>query len=1201
MRNTFTILCVVVVLIIPGNGTAQTYFVAPDGDDNNPGTMGSPRKTIQSAVSLLGAGDTLFLREGSYHEEVLVNQLNGTADLPVVIMAYRGETVTMDGTVDLEEIKVPGAGWQLATQRFPGTNTIYKMALQEDIWQLFVRQPELMDTPNAVGGDLAGYRMQVVARWPNAATHPCDPAERIPNSTEIVHGNWWSFRSTWADASAEGTTFTTIECVPSLKSLSTTGLSFEGGTAILSVIGQGPANIAVEILEHDAGSNFFTHTGTNPNNEYHRERHFIVEHLNAIDQPGEWYFDRDSQTVYLWPEDNTDPNGRSIRGKTMTRAFDLDNCSHIRFVGIGLFATTVRLDGEHVSFTDCAISYPDMPRRVLGEHDDAGPALDARNCSYFGMRNCVVEYSQYHIIEVKKVGSVFDNNYFHHLGIMGMGTTGCFMNVNTFTHNTLRTIGHRAAVKANSQPESGRIQSWNILDGWGYLYANDGVGFQTNQGGSVGSVRAYNWFIRSEKPGHRYDGPDEGLGFPTEGLSHHLVGLRTKSTSTNIKGDYNQVYHYLDVLGSSEHGGIAIRWNTGTGEGNAHTIMRNCAADGINIGKWDPLPCIHSNNWDASKQGGSMLEMVPAADLLDFRPEFHAPLVNTGYVVPGINDGFLGPAPDIGAYEWGDDTYWIPGYQSASTSMPIPFDGASHMPLDRDLIFLHGYRSEQAIVYVGIDETAVFQADTISSSKPGEGNPEDGVVVYMVLKGGKNIVTPTLARGNPNQYDPSPYLLTDDPSVGWMANQTYYWRSDAIGEDGTLVKGDVWSFTPGNQTHLVKFNIFGHKEGNITPASDAWAFINGDSMASDSLGKTYGLRLTPGVYSYQLRKKGYSPVSGTVQLGSDTLISDTLDFTTYQASLVVVDEASGDPIPGASLQFQEQSLVTDSEGTIHLSLVEYDFYQIAVSAEDYWPIPEMQVEIYSDTTLFISLSPHYLQISLTVVDGVSGGPLERALIYYNDQLISSTGSGEAVLEQLRKGKLIYRIEHAAYFSITDSLIMNGDTTLVIQMTPKLADILFEISDASGPVSGARVVLNGALTLFSDTDGKAKFINKLAREKYGYSVTTEGFESVSDSLNLELDTVINVLLQPLTGIESSALGSPLIYPNPVMRALVITGLGGGPAEVRLVDMKGRELLIRTDYVENQHINVAHLPEGLYIVQITTPEEGWYQRIMKLDNP
>jgi len=47
-----------------------TYYVAPDGDDSNPGTEAEPWQTIQKAADTLLAGDTVYIRAGTYSERV---------------------------------------------------------------------------------------------------------------------------------------------------------------------------------------------------------------------------------------------------------------------------------------------------------------------------------------------------------------------------------------------------------------------------------------------------------------------------------------------------------------------------------------------------------------------------------------------------------------------------------------------------------------------------------------------------------------------------------------------------------------------------------------------------------------------------------------------------------------------------------------------------------------------------------------------------------------------------------------------------------------------------------------------------------------------------------------------------------------------------------------------------------------------------
>jgi len=47
------------------NGLSQTYYVSTSGYDSNPGTLASPFLTIAKAVSVVKAGETIFVRGGS--------------------------------------------------------------------------------------------------------------------------------------------------------------------------------------------------------------------------------------------------------------------------------------------------------------------------------------------------------------------------------------------------------------------------------------------------------------------------------------------------------------------------------------------------------------------------------------------------------------------------------------------------------------------------------------------------------------------------------------------------------------------------------------------------------------------------------------------------------------------------------------------------------------------------------------------------------------------------------------------------------------------------------------------------------------------------------------------------------------------------------------------------------------------------------
>src|SRR5262245_13745338 len=85
--------CLVLLALWSSCGLASDYYVAPTGNDTNPGTMDRPFLTIQKAASTMVAGDTTYVRAGTYRETVIPAR-SGTATAPINFLPYAGETVT---------------------------------------------------------------------------------------------------------------------------------------------------------------------------------------------------------------------------------------------------------------------------------------------------------------------------------------------------------------------------------------------------------------------------------------------------------------------------------------------------------------------------------------------------------------------------------------------------------------------------------------------------------------------------------------------------------------------------------------------------------------------------------------------------------------------------------------------------------------------------------------------------------------------------------------------------------------------------------------------------------------------------------------------------------------------------------------------------------------------------------------------------
>ena len=75
---------------------AGVYFVAPGGDDDAAGTMSAPWGTVQKATESLSAGDTVFIRSGSYGEQ-LIPGVSGAPGAWITYAAFPAETAILDG------------------------------------------------------------------------------------------------------------------------------------------------------------------------------------------------------------------------------------------------------------------------------------------------------------------------------------------------------------------------------------------------------------------------------------------------------------------------------------------------------------------------------------------------------------------------------------------------------------------------------------------------------------------------------------------------------------------------------------------------------------------------------------------------------------------------------------------------------------------------------------------------------------------------------------------------------------------------------------------------------------------------------------------------------------------------------------------------------------------------------------------------
>ncbi|MEZ4273590.1 MAG: right-handed parallel beta-helix repeat-containing protein, partial [Myxococcota bacterium] len=106
-KNVFPWLTGIGLFIVPALCGATTYYVSTSGNDANPGTaLNAPFRTLKFSLAKLSAGDTLYMRGGTYNEIIEshngANFPSGTSwSNPVTITPYQQEQVTLYGRMSI--------------------------------------------------------------------------------------------------------------------------------------------------------------------------------------------------------------------------------------------------------------------------------------------------------------------------------------------------------------------------------------------------------------------------------------------------------------------------------------------------------------------------------------------------------------------------------------------------------------------------------------------------------------------------------------------------------------------------------------------------------------------------------------------------------------------------------------------------------------------------------------------------------------------------------------------------------------------------------------------------------------------------------------------------------------------------------------------------------------------------------------------
>ncbi|TXF88065.1 T9SS type A sorting domain-containing protein [Neolewinella aurantiaca] len=593
-------------ILCSGELSAADYFVAKTGNDANDGSGQRPFLTIGKAAEVAQAGDVVYIFSGSY-EETLRPANSGTPGSPITFRAVEGERVILTAMEALNGF-TPDAGG------------IYKVAVDWDLGQ----QNFVMN----------GSAAMDLARWPNNTDGDPFTLNHLrndggsPGETEInafltdsdIPDFDWTGGSLLFYGDRPGSGWTTWKAF--IKSSSTGRVNFD--------LIKDQEWIRTFHPPADGGD------------------YFLEGIKDALDYENEWWFDEQTRTLYVQLPGGEAPADGQVQMRRRELAVDLNGRSYINLEGFAVFGGGIDIEGEGNRLFKMSSFYGSYTRGVTRNFHAESRAVDVKwNAVNTVIEQCEIAFGAGSGVWDSGSGTRIENNYIHDFNFLGDYDAPLMVRGQRdalVTRNTIRRGGRDAIqiISKNSRVSYNDVSESNLIaDDCALLYT---IGLDLNM------EIDHNWFHDAQ----------------SRGTLKKAAGIYLDNDPGNVKVHHNVVYN-------TEWSSIQMNWNATNIEIYNNTLWDGEAAFGAwhlagtafsNVKIWNTLTNMNSLEPQADKQNNKVLqdsaEPFTNEAALDFTLVSGASAVDFGREIPGFTDGFMGAAPDAGAYESGADR-WVAG------------------------------------------------------------------------------------------------------------------------------------------------------------------------------------------------------------------------------------------------------------------------------------------------------------------------------------------------------------------------------------------------------------------------------------------------------------------------------------------------------------------------------------------------------------
>jgi hypothetical protein len=626
------------------------YYVDGAAAKGGDGSAKVPFATIQQAADVAQAGDTVFIKPGTYTETVKPKN-SGKEGSPITFRNCPGEEkpticagdrVTGPWTLEGNGIYWAPCNWGM---KVPGQNQV------------------------VVDGDL-----MIEARWPNiAGKEQLAPARRLFNE-----GGGQGLLAVMQ--------FNKDDVVVS-NSQKWAADFWKGG--VVWGVGGWSARSALITGSQTSGDACRMTVGTNSNDKTDWWNNFaggaapgfLTGAKGALDCEKEFFPDEAAGRLYLMAPGGVDPSGLAVYAKKRVTVIDMSGLTNVVFTQVNTMMGGITLNnatrcalqnGRHLYSNHFYLMPSGRGDAVLGttRDDPAGAAVYVSGESN-RIEGCEIAYAatglrldgRNHVVRNCVITDNYIGSYFSGIFIGDFYPVGGECGGHLIERNTISRTG-RGAVYWNEHKNAEPIKSTYTKCRVLYNHISDFME-NTEDGGAVyawcvwanGTEVAYNW-IHGEHGGY-----------------HFNPALYADDVTADFRYHHNVIWDVkLGIGWNKPRGGHEAYNNTIWGRNRSVTLTVN--ADGCKV--YNNLSNRYFKDTSNSEvknnltSGGFVGNPDKPTSGLDFRLASNSPAINAGVVIPGVTDGAIG-APDVGACEFGGPA-WIPGAGTEPVAPAAPAD-----------------------------------------------------------------------------------------------------------------------------------------------------------------------------------------------------------------------------------------------------------------------------------------------------------------------------------------------------------------------------------------------------------------------------------------------------------------------------------------------------------------------------------------------